>query len=256
MWRETVRCSASMSSTVTPGSSPHWASMSRGTARSTSSSGRPRRAAMTSPISSAPSSVCGEAVEAITMSARSSSPGSASKEPEAPPKRWASAIARSRRRLATNIVVTPWSCSAWAVSSAVSPAPTITTWRSARSPSASRAASTATEATEARPTEIAVSVRTRLPVASAARKSLLVIGPVVRARERELVRALDLALDLGLADDHRLEAARDPVQVARGVAVAQRVHAADAARSAGSPARRASSPSTCDSASTGSETTR
>ena len=32
--------------------------------------------------------------------------------------------------------------------------------------------------------EIAVSVRTRLPVASAARNSLLVIGPVVRAAER------------------------------------------------------------------------
>jgi hypothetical protein len=44
--------------------------------------------------------------------------------------------------------------------------------------------------------------------------------------ERELVRALDLALDLRLADDHRLQAAGDPVQVARSVAVAQRVHAA------------------------------
>jgi hypothetical protein len=44
-----------------------------------------------------------------------------------------------------------------------------------------RAASTATEATLAPPAPIAVSVRTRLPVASAARKSLLVSGPVVRA---------------------------------------------------------------------------
>ena len=115
------------------------------------------------------------------MSARASSDGSASNEPELPPNCWARAIARSRRRLAMNIVVTPWSCRARAVSSAVSPAPISSTWRSVRSPSASCAASTATDATLARPDEIAVSVRTRLPVASAARNSLLVIGPVVRA---------------------------------------------------------------------------
>ena len=55
------------------------------------------------------------------------------------------------------------------------------TWRRDSSPSAARAASTATEATLAPPAPIAVSVRTRLPVASAARKSWLVSGPVVRA---------------------------------------------------------------------------
>ena len=44
-----------------------------------------------------------------------------------------------------------------------------------------RATSTATEATEPPPAPTAVSVRTRLPVASAARNSLLVSGPVVRA---------------------------------------------------------------------------
>src|SRR3954469_1932718 len=42
-------------------------------------------------------------------------------------------------------------------------------------------------------------------------------------RQRELVRAADLALDLGLADDHRLEPAGDAVELARGVAVARRV---------------------------------
>ena len=115
------------------------------------------------------------------MSARSSSAGRASKEMVAPPKRRASASARSRRRLATNMVATPWSLSAFAVSSAVSPAPMISTRRAERSPSALRAASTATEATLAPPAPIAVSVRTRLPVASAARNSLLVSGPVVRA---------------------------------------------------------------------------
>ena len=115
------------------------------------------------------------------MSARSSSPGSASKAIVSPPKRLARAIARSRRRLATNMVETPCSESARAVSSAVSPAPMISTWRLASSPSAPRAASTATEATLAPPAPIAVSVRTRLPVASAARNSLFVSGPVVRA---------------------------------------------------------------------------
>ena len=155
--------------------------MSRGTARSTSSSGRPPRARATSSSSSAPTIACGEAVDATTMSARSSSRGSASNAIVEPPNRCASAIARSRRRLATKIVRTPWSDSARAVSSAVSPAPMIRTWRDASSPSAPRAASTATEATDAPPAPIAVSVRTRLPVASAARNSLFVSGPVVCA---------------------------------------------------------------------------
>ena len=68
-----------------------------------------------------------------------------------------------------------------ATCSEFSPAPTITTWRDASSPTSDRAASTATDATEAFPVEIVVSVRTRLPVASAARKSRLVSGPVVCA---------------------------------------------------------------------------
>ena len=38
--------------------------------------------------------------------------------------------------------------------------------------------------------------------------------------ERRLVGALDLARDLGLADDHRVEAGDDPVEVARRLAVA------------------------------------
>ena len=43
------------------------------------------------------------------------------------------------------------------------------------------------------------------------------------ARERRVVGALDLTLDLRLADDHRLEPGGDAVQVAGGVAVAVRV---------------------------------
>ena len=47
----------------------------------------------------------------------------------------------------------------------------------------------------------------------------------VRA-QRALVGALDLALDLGLADDHRVEPADHAVEVPRGVAVTRRVQRA------------------------------
>ena len=85
-----------------------------------------------------------------------------------PPKRCARLSARSACRLATKIVPTPWWASAWAVSSLVSPAPRITTWRSARPPSTSWARSTATEGTLTRVEPMPVSERTRLPVVSAA----------------------------------------------------------------------------------------
>ena len=42
-------------------------------------------------------------------------------------------------------------------------------------------------------------------------------------RERRLIGALDLALDLGLAGDHRVEPGGDAVELSRGVAVARRV---------------------------------
>ncbi len=42
-------------------------------------------------------------------------------------------------------------------------------------------------------------------------------------RHRRLEGALDLSLDLRLADDHRLQARGHPVEMARGVAVARRV---------------------------------
>ena len=189
------------------------------------------------------------------MSARSSSAGSASNEPEAPPKRWASAIARSRRRLATNIVETPWSCRAWATSSEVSPAPMISTWRSARSPTVARAASTATEATLARPTEMAVSVRTRLPVASAARKSLLVIGPVVRAESASSYARLTWPCTSASPTiiDSRPLVTRYSWRAASQLRSEYMPPISSVGRT---PARRASSPSTNDSASTGSETTR
>ena len=155
--------------------------MSRGTARSITSSGRPERASMTSPSSSGPMIACGDAVAATTMSAASSSTGRASKPTARPPWRAASASARSCRREATKMVCAPRSASGRAVSSAVSPEPSTSTPRPSRSPSTWRASSTATEDSDDGPLASAVSVRTRLPVASAAPKSRLVSGPVVPA---------------------------------------------------------------------------
>ena len=173
------------------------------------------------------------------MSARSSSRGQlVEARRRAPPKRSASAIARGRAAVGDeDRSRRPASASARAVSSLVSPAPMISTWRAARSPSdVARERRPRPTAMLARPAPIAVSRAHALagrqrgaeqPVASA--------GPVVRAAQRRLVGALDLALDLGLADDHRVEPAGDAVQVARGVAVARRVDRRRPARSAAMP---------------------
>ena len=75
--------------------------------------------------------------------------------------------------------------------------------------------------------DTAVSLRTRLPAASASRKSRLVTGPGHALDERQLVGALDLALDLGLADDHRVEPGGDREEVLDGVVAAQRVDRAE-----------------------------
>ena len=202
--------------------------MSRGTARSMSSSGRPSRGAITAlELLAADDRVRrggrgdddvgalelgGQLVEAHAVAA------------EALRER----AARSRRRLATKIVRTPWSASARAVSSLVSPAPRISTCAVREIAERARARARRRPTTrDTRLAAIAVSRRTRLPVGSAARNRRLVSGPVVPCVERELVGALDLALDLGLADDHRLEPGGDAEEVARRVAVAQRVDRVD-----------------------------
>ena len=69
--------------------------MSRGTARSISSSGRPPRASITSASASRSITWWGEEVEVTTMSASVSSSGSSSKRTAWPPKRCARPIARS-----------------------------------------------------------------------------------------------------------------------------------------------------------------
>ena len=115
------------------------------------------------------------------MSVRSSSRGRSSKPATRPSKRSASSRARSRRRFATKIGSAPWAESAWAVSSLISPVPSTTTLRPLRSPIDSLARSTATDGTLTRLSEIPVSVRARLPVASAAPISRLLRGPVTPA---------------------------------------------------------------------------
>ena len=52
--------------------------------------------------------------------------------------------------------------------------------------------------------------------------------------QRQLVGALDLALDLGLADDHRVEPGGDPEEVAGGLAARAASRGGRAARSGGS----------------------
>ena len=159
------------------------------------------------------------------MSARSSSAGSSSKLIVAPPKRLASACARSRRRLATNSVATPRSCSA-------------SRGQLGRLAGADDqhvavgevAVGVQREVDGDRGDAVAALADRRLgahALARLERRAEELVGQRAgRARvERELVGALDLALDLGLADDHRVQPADDAVQVARGVAVAQRVDA-------------------------------
>ena len=130
--------------------------------------------------------------------------------------------------------MTPWSCSAWAVSSAVSPAPMITHAALGEvAERVARRASTATEATLARPAAIAVSRAHALAGRQRGAEELVGQRPGRARGQRRLVGALDLALDLGLADDHRLQPAGDAVEVARGVAVAQASRRRRPARSAG-----------------------
>ncbi len=197
--------------------------MSRGTAMSTSSSGRPPRARMTSSSSSSPRIGCGEAVDATTTSARSSCAGSSSSATTPPLKRSASARARSAWRLATKIVRTPRAASARAVSSLVSPAPMMTTCGSGFSPSTVHR-----ELDRDRRDRRAAEADRRLRAHALAGlqrggEEAVRQRPGRAGGERLLVGALDLALDLGLADDHRLQAAADAEQLPRGVAVARRV---------------------------------
>ena len=167
-----------MSYRLTPSSSAHAGSTSRGTAMSIRSSGRASRSRITTSSSSGPTIACGEEVEETMMSACTSCSGSPSSPTTEPPKRSARLSARSACRLATKIVPAPCDASARAVNSLVSPAPMMTTLRSRSPPTMLSARSTATDGTLTRLAPIAVSERTRLPVLSAAANRRFDRGPV------------------------------------------------------------------------------
>ena len=163
--RATTACRSSMSYSVTPSISPQ-RRVDVARHGDVDQQQRPRRRArrITSSSSSRPTIGCGEEVEETTMSARAAA--RAGRRGRRPSRRSAArgCSARSAWRLATNIVPAPCSASACAVSSLVSPAPRITTWRSASAPSTPWARSTATEGTLTRQAPMPVSERTRLPV--------------------------------------------------------------------------------------------
>ena len=169
------------------------------------------------------------------MSACTSWSGNPSSPTTEPPKRSARLRARSAWRLATKIVPAPCSASARAVSSLVSPAPRITTWRSFERPEhARRQIDRDRGHAHAARADLRLCAHA-LAGCSAAANRRLVSGARAPGPHRRLVRAADLALDLGLADDHRLEAGGDAEELARGVAVARRVDRPARAPSAGSP---------------------
>ncbi len=191
-----------------------------------------------------PAAGAGEAVAATTMSARSSASGSSSNAHAvaavAPGQLTPRGRAGGWRRTRS---AAPLSASARAGQLArLAGADDHDLAAAQRSRAARARAPRPRPAGSAARSPIAVSVRTRLPVGSAAVNRRLVSGPVGLLGERGLVGALDLPLDLGLADDHRLEPRDDAVQVPRRIAVAVRV---DRGRQAGRPdprlARRASS---------------
>ena len=82
-----------------------------------------------------------------------------------------------------------------------------------------RASSTAAKPTDTAPSPSAVSVRTRLPTPNDDWKRRVSKGPTHCRVGGHLERVLDLAEDLRLADDQRVETGRHAEQVPRGVAV-------------------------------------
>ena len=232
-----------MSYSVTPSSSPQRGSMSRGTAMSISSSGRPSRWShhqreLLAPDDRVRGGGRGDDDVGRARAARAARRG------RRPSRRSAArGCARGRRGgWRRRSCRRPASASACAVSSLVSPAPRITTWRRAGRRARSAASSTATEGT------LTWLAPMPSPSARACRSSArranrrLVSGPVLPALQRRLVGAPDLALDLVLAEDHRLEPRGDAEEVARGVAVARRVDRLGELGRARSPAWRRAAP--------------
>ena len=119
-------------------------------------------------------------------------------------------------------VAIPRPSAAFSVCSPIRPAPTTRTCFSRRSPSAPSASASAIELAVAGFAPIAVSERARRPQRSRCGRGASVRARPFRPPRPELDRVTDLAEDLRLAEDERVEAGCDAAQVARDVL--SRVH--------------------------------
>ena len=201
--------------------------MSRGTAMSISSSGRASRSAITCSSPSRSMMWCGELVVETTRSTSASCSGRLSKRIASPSKRWARPSARSWWRLATKTVL----------DAAGDQRPGDQFGGGAGADHQHLALG---EVAERALRDLDRDRRDR--DAALADRGLVAGPPAGRERaaeeavedrpggaldQRQLVGAFDLALDLGLADDHRVEPGGHPQQVAGGVGRAQRVEVAE-----------------------------
>ena len=135
--------------------------------------GRLRRWCMARSTTSRVMTYSGADVELITMSAAARCCSSWSNGTARPPTLWASFSEVSKVRFATRMRSMPCALRCVAVSSLVSPAPTMSTVWSLNLPNTCRASSTAAELTLTGRSPMDVSVRTRLPTSSACRNRRL-----------------------------------------------------------------------------------
>ena len=235
----------SMSTSVTPSTPAHAGSMSRGTARSTSSSGRRSRASITASSSSAPMIACGEAVEETTTSARSSSPGQRVER-----ARRAAELRRQRDRAVAPPVRDEHRRHAVRVEGARGLLGRVAGADDHDVPPlqpAERGAGGVDRHRRHRRVTLGDRRLRAHALAGRQRRAEQPVGqrPGRARRQRPLVRALDLALDLGLADDHRLQPARRPgTGAARRRSCARRTAPGSRRPSAATAAASGSAPTT------------
>ena len=165
----------------------------------------------------------GAPVAVMTMSASTSACPSESQLVTVPPTSSASSCACASVRLVITMPATACAFRCSAVSLPISPAPMTSTRRPASCPKIFLARLTAAKLTDTAPSASAVSDRTRLPTPKAQWNRRLSSGPALSTVRRGRKRVLDLAEDLRLADNERVEAGGDAEQMARRVVVDMRV---------------------------------
>ena len=210
-----------MSSSVTPSIAPADGSTSRGIAMSTISIGRPSRPAIAVDRSACSSMIVVAPVDVSSRSACASSPGRSARRTARPPNCAGECTSGFPRAVGDDDVVRTGGGDGnghalrhLARAEQQHPA-------SRQAIRADRVAiATAACATEVMPRPMPVSVRTRLPTSSAWRNSRFSADPVVALGTGPFPCVADLAEDLALADDRRVESGRDREQVRdRGLVV-------------------------------------